>query len=187
MGSIARITEDEQDRLSKFASNYSHDAAKQLLSREGSQFYKDEHHKITSPPPKELVLDPAKVHSRDNAVSKPTGYVSNRKPYVSTKHRPTLSEIVAPHGKMPTERSESSGLHTPASLNHSFESTLRRYQKDYDRLKGALGSGAVMEGDSKRLYNEFMTKKRKEREAERERITNSMRETSLKFSPSLLD
>ncbi len=81
----------------------------------------------------------------------------------------------------------SSGLRTPASLNRSFESTLKKYQKDYDRLKGALGTGAVMEGDTKRLYNEFMTKKRKERELERERITETMRQTSLKFSPSFLN
>ena len=44
-----------------------------------------------------------------------------------------------------------------------------------------------MEGDSKRLYNDFMTKKRKERELEKEWITNTMRQTSLKFSPTLLD
>ena len=44
-----------------------------------------------------------------------------------------------------------------------------------------------MEGDSKRLYNDFMNKKRKERELEKDRITNTMRQTSLKFSPTLLD
>lgn len=67
-----------------------------MLSTEGSGFYQDEHNKIYSPPPKDLVLDPTKVKSRFNEVSKPDGFVLNRKPYVSTKHRPTLSEIVAP-------------------------------------------------------------------------------------------
>ena len=46
---------------------------------------------------------------------------------MSTKHRPTLSEIVAPllQGKLEGRiDTQSSGLRTPASLNHSFESTL---------------------------------------------------------------
>ncbi len=89
--SIARITEDEYERQSKLQSTYSHEAAHQLLSTEGSNFYKDEHHKIYSPPPKELVLDPMKVKGKTIEIEKPEGLVVNRKPYVSTRHRPTLS------------------------------------------------------------------------------------------------